>query len=237
MTMLPIRHLRFPLPNGLFLLAGLLCLAAACGDSAADRPLPARPAPLQEEPFDDLIHLFEHKERDNWQNPDAILAQLGDLEGLTVADLGAGSGYFSFRLLPLASKVIALEIDDRFIQYLETRRSRLPDSLAAKLDIRLTPADSTRLLDEEADVVLIVNTYIYMRDRVAYLRQLREKLGPEGKLVIVDFRNSPTQHGPPLELRLPPEFVRRELLEAGFVAVEIDQQTLRQQYIVRATAG
>lgn len=206
---------------------GALCLLlAACQEPGADAP--------DTEKFDVLLGQYESRERDAWQMPDRVLEALGDLQGKTVADLGAGSGYFAFRLLPLAEKVIALEIDPRFIAYLENRRSQWPDSLARRLEVRLASLDDPQLNPGETDAVLVVNTYMYMQDRVAYFRHLRSRMRPGGRLLVVDYHRKPTKMGPPLEIRVAVHTVTEELRQAGFTDITTDSQTLPYQYMVSA---
>ncbi len=217
----------------LLLCAAIFMMYPAC---QPDKPDPASPSGTESGSgnFEGLVDDYESKERDGWQKPDVILKALGDLTGKTVVDLGAGSGYFSFRLLPRAGRVIALEIDTRFIDYLEKKARRLPDSLRSRLDIRLaTPADP-HLHEGEADVVLVVNTYIYMQDRVAYFRQLRTRMKPGGQLMVVDFHKKPLRLGPPLEVKLAAHTVTGELIAAGYEEVTADHHTLPFQYLITA---
>jgi SAM-dependent methyltransferase len=210
----------------LLLLAGL----SACRQGSK----PAERGGGTEDKFDHLIGLYESSERDTWQMPGQVIAAIGDLEGLTVADLGAGSGYFSFRLLPLAGKVIALEIDPRFIAYLEDRKTQWPDSLARRLEVRLASKDDPHLNASEVDAVLVVNTYMYLSDRVTYLRNLRTCLRPGGRVLIVDYQRKPLKMGPPLEIRVAAHTVSEELQQAGFTGITVDSQTLPYQYMVMA---
>ncbi len=66
--------------------------------------------------FEDKVSVFEDQNRDIWQKPDRVIDILGPLEGKTVVDLGAGTGYFAFRLIQDAAKVIAIDIDPDFIK-------------------------------------------------------------------------------------------------------------------------
>ncbi len=65
--------------------------------------------------FDTLVKHFENPARAEWQKPEWVIEQLGDLTGKTVADIGAGTGYFAFRIARKAKKVIAIDIDERFL--------------------------------------------------------------------------------------------------------------------------
>jgi SAM-dependent methyltransferase len=211
----------------------LLLWVAACrnGSAPSDQVLST---PLQEAQFDDLVKLYENEERDSWQIPDEVLAKFGDLRGKTVVDLGAGSGYFSFRMLPMGARVIALEIDERFTGYLEQKAQLLPDTLRKRLDIRLATPSDPFLRQGEADYVLVVNTYIYVQERIPYFSKIRAALKEGGELLVVEYHKKPQRKGPPLEIRLAAHQVAEELIQAGFEVEEEDLYTLPYQYMIRA---
>lgn len=183
---------------------------------------------------EDFLQQEENSDRDSWQVPDRVIDQLGTLSGKTVADIGAGTGYFTFRLLPKAQKVIAVEIDERFINYLNNRKSKYPDSLANRLETRLADPEDPHLMSEEVDVVLVVNTYIYMSERIHYFRNLKQCIRPGGHIVVVDFKKKTMKVGPPLELRMAPNEVEAELLSAGYTNIRVDHSSLEYQYMIRA---
>ncbi len=176
----------------------------------------------------------DNHERDSWQEPERVIDQLGTLTGKTVADIGAGTGYFTFRLLPRAEKVIAIEIDERFIRYLDNQVDRLPDSLAHRLETRLAEPGDPHLQSREVDVILVVNTYIYMSDRIRYFRNLKQAIKPGGHLVVVDFKKKPMKVGPAQDLRMAPHQIEAELLSAGYTNIRVDNTTLDYQYMIRA---
>ena len=68
---------------------------------------------MNESEFEELVERFEHRDRNQWQQPDKVLTSLGELNGKTIVDIGAGTGYFAFRLLEKGAKVIAVDIDER----------------------------------------------------------------------------------------------------------------------------
>ena len=70
----------------------------------------------------DSVARFEDPARETWQRPDAVIAALGPLEGKTVADLGAGTGYFSVRLAQAGARVLAVDVDPRFLDYIARRK-------------------------------------------------------------------------------------------------------------------
>ena len=172
-----------------------------------------------------------------WQKPDMIINMLGNLENKTVADIGAGTGFFALRLAPRAKKVIAIDIEKRFIDYLDSVKVfELPEELQPRLDTRLVPPDDPQLAPGEADVVLIVNTYMYLRNRVGYLKTLWQGVSEGGKLIIVDFKKKRTSIGPPpSHERIPVFQVEEDLYEAGYSDVYVNDTALDFQYIVTAT--
>ena len=170
-----------------------------------------------------------------WQKPELVLNLLGDLDDKTVADIGAGTGFFSLRLAPKAKKVIAIDIDPRFVDFLDSMKVRqLPPEVRPRLETRLAEPDDPLLAPNEADVVLIVNTYMYIKDRIAYLENLRRGISPGGTLLIIDFKKKRTPVGPPSDVRIPLYQVEEELYEAGYTNVQTNDTALDYQYLVIA---
>ncbi|MFZ2901274.1 MAG: class I SAM-dependent methyltransferase [Saprospiraceae bacterium] len=184
--------------------------------------------------FEEKIATYENKDRVFWQKPDLVIDLLGDLSEKTVADIGAGSGYFARRLAHKAKHIIAIDIDEQFIEFMDSIKIvELPSDVAQRFETRLATPEDSKLRNNEADVVLIVNTYIYIPDRVAYLARLREGVKPGGKIVIVDFKKKrmPLKN-PPDEIRLPLHQVENEIEEAGYRWLASDDTSLDYQYIV-----
>ncbi len=181
-----------------------------------------------------LIAHFESPGRAEWQKPDVVIAMLGDLSDKTVIDIGAGSGYFTFRLAEEAHKVIAADVNDRFIEYLKMRR----DSMVRKtgknnVEVRKIPYNSPALSDDEVDAVLIVDTYHHIEKRVDYLKKLKQGIKPGGILLIVDFKLG-NGVGPPDHHKLKPDVVLDELIDAGYEQAQLDLDTLPYQYIIKS---
>ena len=102
------------------LLSGMTAVAAA--QNAAHQGHGGANAHMNEQPFEQLTASFESTERDAWQKPAAVIAALGDLRGKTVMDIGAGTGYFSFRLAEAGAHVIAADVDEQFQEFIERKR-------------------------------------------------------------------------------------------------------------------
>lgn len=232
------------------LLFGLiLCTLAACGPDAgpADNPLEPTSTPSDTTPSNGAATLtngrsvpgvtedYTNTNRVIWQKPDMVLQLLGDLSNKTVADIGAGTGFFALRLAPKAKKVIAIDIDPRFIDYLDSVKvMELPEDVQPRLETRLAKSDDPNLRRNEADVVMIVNTLMYIRDQPDYLRRLKESIAPGGRLLIIDFKRKRTPFGPPTELRNPLHVVEEMLYDAGYKNIQTNDTALDYQYILTA---
>lgn len=170
-----------------------------------------------------------------WQKPEMVINLLGDLENKTVADIGAGRGYFALRMAAKAQKVIAVDIDPRFINYVDSIKTReLPPETQPRLETRLATPDDPNLNPEEVDIVLIVNTYMYIKNRVDYLKTLKEGIKPGGTLLIIDFKKKRTPIGPPSQYRIPLYQVEEDLYEAGYTNVRTNDTALDYQYLIMA---
>ena len=111
--------------------------------------------------------------RSTWQKPNMVIDKLGDLSDKTVADIGAGTGYFTFRMAFKASKVIAVDIDPDMIALLESFRMNLPSEIQGKIETRLVSANDPMLKEDECDVVVIINTIAYISPLQPYLTQIK----------------------------------------------------------------
>ena len=213
---------------------------AACASSPAPAPAHERaaaPAPAHDHDdhrVTDAEHwakIFDDPARDAWQRPDDVVAALALAPEMTVADVGAGTGYFTMRLaraVPEGS-VLATDIEPDMVRYLgeRARREHLDNVRAV-----LSAPDDPRLAPASVDRILIVDTWHHVGGRVAFAKKLAAALRPGGTIAIVDFTME-SPHGPPRHHRLAPAAVIAELGEAGLVA-ELLQTQLPDQYIVVA---
>ena len=194
-----------------------------------------KPAPPAEDVYASPGVVDEDQERHVWQKPGVVIDVLGDIEEKVIADIGAAEGFFARRLAPLADRVIAIEIDRRWIDYLDTlRKTELPRQLQPRLEPRLALPDDPLLADREVDIVLFVNTLYLIGNREAYLHKLLPALRPGGRIVIVDWKQQDTALGPDPAERIGLPELGRMLNAAGFDIVSTDNTTLDYQYIVVA---
>lgn len=178
---------------------------------------------------DELAKTFDDPARDDWQMPSRVIDALQIAPGQIVADIGAGTGYFTIRLARAAAKptVYAVDIEPSMIEHLRHRVTveGLTNAIAVQ-----AAADATNL-PEPVDLALIVDTYHHIPDRVVYFATLKSSLRPGARLAIVDFRKgAPT--GPPEEFRFTPDQIRAELAKAGFSLQTTHEFLPRQIFLV-----
>lgn len=183
---------------------------------------------------DRLIDAFDSPARAEWQKPDAVIALFGDLDGMTIMDLGAGSGYFTFRLANHGAKVIAADVNEEFQ---ESIQEKLQDEnfsdFKSRIELRKVPYDSPGLQSEEVDGILLVNTYHHIDDRIEYMKKALEGMKEGGKVVIVDYKTG-NSWGPPESHKLSLDVAADEMLMVGFSRLIIDLQMLERQYVIIA---
>jgi len=217
----------------------LIMTGVSCQWNTRDQPSSGQPihqpdTAEQAFGFENEAEEYESADRVIWQKPDLVIQQLGDVEGKVVADLGAGTGYFSRRIAYKGAKVIAIDIDPKAIQWMEEQKARFPLELQDRLVIRLAEADDPKLNPNEVNIVLLVNTYSYIQNRVDYFTRLKESIRPGGYILIIDFKKKETPFGPPIEERVDVRDVEKELLESGFSINNVDESSLDYQYIIKA---
>ena len=182
--------------------------------------------------FDDAekwAKVFDDPERDGWQKPEEVLDALHLDRAASVADIGAGTGYFAVRIAKHVpeGKVFAADIERDMVRYLGERAGR---EQAANLAPVQASGDAANL-PAPVDLILVVDTYHHIGHRVAYFTKLKSSLRPGGRIAIIDFMvDSPT--GPPVEHRISPEKVTEELAAAGYALAESHDFLPRQYFLV-----
>ena len=207
------------------ILAVLLVVIVGCvAPAAQDRVPHGRLFPPED------LGTLEGPDRDAWQKPDQIMDALAIADGATVADLGAGGGWFTVRLARRVGPnglVHAEDIQPQMIESIDRRVSR--EGLANVRTILGTASDPK--LPSALDAVLIVDAYPEMGDPVTLLGYVATSLKPNGRLGIVNFKLDGGGPGPPLDERLEPEAVIDDAVRAGFRLVSRDD-SLRYQYLL-----
>jgi rhodanese-related sulfurtransferase/predicted methyltransferase len=174
--------------------------------------------------------VFDAPERDAWQMPGHVIEVMGVAEGMVVADIGAGTGYFEAHLAPAVGqtgRVLALDVEQTLVDFMNRRAA---EEGWTNVEARLVPFDDPQLAPGSVDRILIVDTWHHIGEREAYAAKLLAGLREGGVLYVVDFTLE-TDRGPHRDHRLSEEQVIAELAVAGFAA-EVVAESLPDQYIV-----
>jgi len=184
--------------------------------------------------FADVAHwsaVFDDPGRDVWQKPQAVVDALAIKPGMNVADLGAGTGYFS-RYLSVAvgpsGTVFAVDPELNLVAQL---RKRAEQEHTANVVPVLASLDNPRLPARDVDLILIVDTLHHIDDRITYLRRLERFLHPHGRVVVIDFKKEEIPVGPPPAHKLARTDVLGEFDSAGYRLVG-EPQILPYQYFL-----
>jgi predicted methyltransferase len=172
--------------------------------------------------------VFDDPKRDAWQKPHEVIRALALKPDAVIADIGAGTGYFSVRFAHMVPKgrVYGVDTEPDMVKYLAERAKR--ERLANLAAVQGAPGDPK--LPEKADLVVLVDVYHHIDGREAYFGKLRASLNPGGRVAVIDFRmDSP--EGPPRAARIAPERVKAELERAGY-ALEREHGFLPNQYFL-----
>ena len=159
---------------------------------------------------DEYAKVLEDPARDAWQKPHEVITALVLRKDEAVADIGAGSGYFTRRLARHAGKVYAVDIDAKL---LEKTRGSSP----ANVETVLATLEDPKLAPASVDTIFICDVLHHIDSRPAYYAKLQQALKPGGRIVIVDFYKRKLPIGPPPAMKLTPEQVKKELASAGFL--------------------
>ena len=189
------------------------CLAVAV--TAQHAPPQGKPDHMDHR-FDDperYAKSFDDPARDAWQMPARVIEALKLAEDASVADVGAGTGYFSLRLAKVVPRgtVYAVDIEPKMLEYVRKRAK------AAGLgNVVTVQGDSVSpRLPKAVDLVLVVDTYHHIPNRVGYFKSLATGLTAGGRVAIVDFRKDAPE-GPPPEFRFEAAQIVDEMAKAGY---------------------
>jgi ubiquinone/menaquinone biosynthesis C-methylase UbiE len=188
---------------------------AAAPVARAQHPLP--------ETHSNYIHFLEDPKRADWQKPEEVVAKLALNPGDVVADLGAGSGYFTMlfaKAVGPKGKVYAIDILPEMLDYI---RQRAQDDNAENIQlVQALPNDPNLPLDS-VDMIFICDTLHHISERPTYYPLLVKALRPGGRLVNVDFYKKPLPVGPPPVMKIDKEDMIAEMKSVGFhVAQDFD---------------
>ena len=181
---------------------------------------------------EEWVEHFESPEREAWQKPDAVVAHLSLASDASVADLGAGTGYFAVRLAAAAphGKVYAVDIEPGMVEWLGKRAEQ--EGLANLEAVQGESGDPK--LPASVDLAFMCNVFHHLEDPKAYFETFASQLNDGGRVVIVDYRKVLPEgiHGPPEDMRMSYAQIEEQMLAAGYILIERELELLERQYLL-----
>jgi arsenite methyltransferase len=166
------------------------------------------------------IAMLENPQRDVEQKPEEVIAALDLKEGETIADIGAGSGYFAFRFarkVGSSGRVYAVDINPDMILHM----NRLIRDMKLKNVVTLLSEPNDPLLPEASiDRFFICNTWHHIENRNQYIKLMKKMLKAGGQIIVLDYKREQLPVGPPPGMKLAREEVIREMNSGGFILAE-----------------
>jgi 2-polyprenyl-3-methyl-5-hydroxy-6-metoxy-1,4-benzoquinol methylase len=205
--------------------------AHAAGQTPIDCPLEkAGVSPDALHPFADsekYIEFLERPDRATWQKPDEVVSALHLAGTETLVDVGAGSGYFTFRFakaLP-RGKVIAVDVQPEMVRHVHHRV--LTEGITNVEAVVADPSDPR--VDPSADVVFIADVIHHVQGREAWLQRMFSEMKPGARLVVIEFKEGKLPQGPPESVKIPKAKLTALIREAGFALKSDDPKLLPYQ--------
>jgi ubiquinone/menaquinone biosynthesis C-methylase UbiE len=155
--------------------------------------------------------------REGWQLPDQVIEKLSIQPGQTVADIGSGDGYFTFRLAQEVGPdgiVFAVDVDEEVVEKL---RKKAAQSDHRNIRVVLGKLDDPRLTEQQVDLAFLCHSYHHIENRNAYFALLKTYLKPSGRLAVIDLKPIPL-----VRILLPhdhwiaKETIEKELQQVGY---------------------
>lgn len=216
-------------PFGLALALPVLLLASGCELVSTARPDSADRFPRANRPVAPIesTRWSEEDERDRLGEADDVMTRAGIQPGMTVADIGAGDGYYAVRLsqrVGATGRVVAQDIQPKAIERLA---GRIANERLSNVYVKLGAADDPRLPANSFDRVLMVHMYHEIEEPYAFLWRLWPALRGDGEIIVVDANRPIAQHGTPLSLLI------CEFEAVGYRAVDFAEKPSAGGYFAR----
>jgi predicted methyltransferase len=199
----------------LALAAAVVIIAAVFAASAQGRRHPVSGRVLAPTMGVEGAAWLERTEREAEEAPSKAIAALGLRPGDIVADIGAGSGYYTARLAGVVGpkgRVVATDLQPGMLDLL---RARVARERLSNVEVVQGGADDPNLPPNTFDLLLMVDVYHELASPQVFVRKLKEALKPGGRLVLIEFRKEDPRVPIREEHKMSVEQVRQELAADG----------------------
>ena len=162
------------------------------------------------------IGALEDPKRDAYQKPQEVLTALDIKPGEIIADIGAGSGYFTFRLARHVSErgtVYAVDVSPDMILHINRA---IRDLKVTNVFSILAEPDDPLLPVASVDRFFFSDSWHHIENQTKYLSLMKKMLKPNGEVIMIDFDKKETPVGPPLEMRIAREDLIKQMTSNGF---------------------
>ena len=174
--------------------------------------------------------MFNRQASDPQSKPDDILKALALQPGQSVADLGAGGGYFSLRFaeeVGAQGRVYALDTDSGKIEFM---KKSIAEEGVGNIEVVLVGKDDVTL-PERVDLIFLRNVYHHISNRVQYFSKLQRYLKLNGRVAIVEHKSGGGFHSL-FEHRVSSEAIIDEMTRAGYLLAESLDMLPKQSFII-----
>jgi len=182
------------------------------------------------------IAALEDPKRDAYQKPHEVMEALAVKQGEIIADIGAGSGYFTLRLARHVGdegRVYAVDVSPDMVRHLN---GRIRDLGVLNVSSILAAPDDP-LLPQPVDRFLIVDVWHHIEDQAGYLALMKKQLKPGGQVVMIDFQKRDLPVGPPVDMKISREDLLTQMQGAGFRLAKEHTFLPYQYFLVFTPAG
>ncbi len=162
------------------------------------------------------IGALEDPKRDAYQKPHEVVHALGLKPGEVVADIGAGSGYFTFHLARHVGengKIYAVDVSPDMILHINRR---IRDTKATNIVSVLADPNDPLLPDQSVNRLFVCNVWHHVGNQTNYLSLMKKMLKPGGEIVMIDFHKKELPVGPPLQTKIAREDLIKQIESNGF---------------------
>jgi arsenite methyltransferase len=174
---------------------------------------------------------LEDPKRDAYQKPQEVMGALGLKAGEVIADIGAGSGYFTFRLAHQVGdrgKVYAVDVSSDMIRHINRRIRELKAKNVVSI---LADPDDPLLPEASVNRFFFSDSWHHIENQTKYLSLMKKILKPGGEIIMIDFHKKELPVGPPMQMKIAREDLIKQMESNGFRLMK-EHTFLQYQYFL-----